>query len=163
MFIPRVTSPHTLKHAIAHALLAGVTLTVVPTFAQQEQIESTKSVIAIHVFKSGLFSSFAHDHVIQAPIASGRIDLRAESVTLSFNVGDMRVLDPGASDSERKDIDAPFCWWQLRQPTFQLAAPHTSIPCRHCGRSRLDRTRRRFAKRESSDHRMGVKSPPVNS
>ena len=97
MFIRRVTSPHMFKHAMAHALLVGVTLAVVPTFAQQEQIDSTKSVITIHVFKSGLFSSFAHDHVIQAPIASGHIDLREESVTLSFNVGDIRVLDPGAS------------------------------------------------------------------
>jgi hypothetical protein len=61
MFIPRVTSPHRIKHAIAHALLAGVTLAVVPAFAQQEQIDSTKSVITIHVFKSGLFSSFAQD------------------------------------------------------------------------------------------------------
>ena len=110
MFISRATSPCTFNHVIARTLLVVVrlwiTLAVVPTLAQQAHIDSTKSNVTVHVFKSGLFSGFAHDHVIQAPIASGSIDSDDKSVTLTFNVVDMKVLDPGASDSERKDIDA---------------------------------------------------------
>jgi hypothetical protein len=58
------------------------------------------------MFKSGLFSGLAHDHNIQAPAATGNIDLREESVSLTFNLADMKVLDPGVSDSDRNDIDA---------------------------------------------------------
>ena len=90
---------------MACALSVAITLAAVPTSAQRAEIDSTKSVITVHVFKSGLFSGFAHDHVIQAPIASGGIDAQEKSVTLTFNVADMKVLDPGTSDSERKDID----------------------------------------------------------
>jgi polyisoprenoid-binding protein YceI len=90
---------------MACAVLLGITLAAVPTFAQSAEIDSTKSVITVHVFKSGLFSGFAHDHVIQAPVASGGIDVQEKSVTLTFNIADMKVLDPGSSDSERKDID----------------------------------------------------------
>jgi len=73
--------------------------------AQHSNIDSAQSTITIRVFKSGLFSALAHDHAIQAPIASGSIDPQAKSVELTFNVADMKVLDPGESDSNRKEID----------------------------------------------------------
>ena len=106
MSFPRMTSLCISTGVRACTALIGITLTAVPTFAQRAEIDSSKSVITVHVFKSGLFSSFAHDHVIQAPVASGGIDVQEKSVTLTFNVADMKVLDPGTSDSERKDIDA---------------------------------------------------------
>jgi polyisoprenoid-binding protein YceI len=90
---------------MACAVSVAITLAAVPTSAQHTEIDSTKSVVTVHVFKSGLFSGFAHDHVIRAPVASGGIDAQERSVTLTFNVADMKVLDPGTSDSERKDID----------------------------------------------------------
>jgi polyisoprenoid-binding protein YceI len=80
-------------------------LTPALTLAQRLDLDPAKCSVSIHVFKSGLFSSFAHDHTIQAPVATGNLDMREKSVTLTFNVADMKVLDPGISDSERKDID----------------------------------------------------------
>ena len=108
MTIPGIASLHRDNQLAARALMAGVilALTIVPASAQSVQIDSSKSVVSIRVFKSGVFSGFAHDHVVQAPIASGAIDLNKRSVTLTFNVADMKVLDQGASDSERKEIDA---------------------------------------------------------
>jgi polyisoprenoid-binding protein YceI len=74
--------------------------------AQRVPIDRAQSTVAIKVYKSGLFSGFAHDHIIQAPIASGTIDAAAKSVELSFNTSEMKVLDPGSSDSERQTIES---------------------------------------------------------
>jgi hypothetical protein len=41
--------------------------------AQDRPIDIVRSTITIHVGKSGLFSAAAHDHTIDAPIASGSI------------------------------------------------------------------------------------------
>jgi polyisoprenoid-binding protein YceI len=73
--------------------------------AQRVPIDQAHSTVAIKVYKSGLFSAMAHDHTIQAPV-SGNIDTEAKSVELSFNASEMKVLDPGTSDSERQQIDA---------------------------------------------------------
>ena len=105
MFFPGMIPTSISKGVMACAVSVAITLAAVPTSAQRAEIDSTKSVITVHVFKSGLFSGFAHDHVIQAPVASGGIDAQEKSVALTFNVADMKVLDPGTSDSERKDID----------------------------------------------------------
>ena len=101
-----MTSPYISKRVLARAVLVAVSLAAIPTVAQRAEIDSTKSIVTIRVFKSGLFSGFAHDHVIQAPVTSGSIDFHEKSVTLTFNVVNMKVLDPSASDSEDKDIDA---------------------------------------------------------
>jgi polyisoprenoid-binding protein YceI len=74
--------------------------------AQRVDVDKSQSSVTVRVYKSGLFSGFAHDHVIQAPIASGSIDAQAKSVEVTFNVVDMKVLDPGSSDSERQEIEA---------------------------------------------------------
>jgi hypothetical protein len=42
-----------------------------PLIAQERPIDTGRSTITIHVGKSGLFSAAAHDHTIDAPIASG--------------------------------------------------------------------------------------------
>ena len=94
------------KRILAPVALLTLGLTPVLASAQHLAIDSAKSSVTIHVFKSGLFSGLAHDHTMQAPVATGNIDLQEKSVTLTFNVADMKVLDPGESDSNRKDIDA---------------------------------------------------------
>lgn len=73
--------------------------------AQAGDVDAGRSSIKIHVEKSGLFSAFAHNHTIQAPIASGRLDTEKRTATLTFNAKEMRVLDEGVKDSERADID----------------------------------------------------------
>ena len=73
--------------------------------AQTVPIDSARSKLTIHVEKSGLFSAFAHNHIIEAPIASGRLDVEKRTATLSFNAKEMKVLDEGVKDSERAEID----------------------------------------------------------
>jgi polyisoprenoid-binding protein YceI len=94
------------KRVLALIFLLALGLTPVLASAQRLAIDSAKSSVTVRVFKSGLFSGLAHDHTIQAPVAMGSIDTQEKSVTLAFNVADMKVLDPGESDSNRKDIDA---------------------------------------------------------
>ena len=94
------------KRILAPVALLTLGLTPALASAQRLTIDSEKSSVVIHVFKSGLFSGLAHDHTIQAPVATGNIDMQEKSVTLTFNVADMKVLDPGESDSNRKNIDA---------------------------------------------------------
>lgn len=59
----------------------------------------------MHVDRSGLFSIFAHNHQIEAPIASGKVALGEEaSVELSIEAGSLRVLDPEVSADTRDEI-----------------------------------------------------------
>ncbi len=53
--------------------LSTVLLTFVPLFGQERAIDIQRSKITIHVGKSGLLSAAAHNHTIDAPIASGTI------------------------------------------------------------------------------------------
>jgi hypothetical protein len=39
--------------------------------AQSQPVDTAHSVITVRVFKSGLFSAFADNHEIRAPISSG--------------------------------------------------------------------------------------------
>jgi polyisoprenoid-binding protein YceI len=52
-----------------------------------------------------LFSAFAHNHTIEAPLVSGRLDTEKHTAALIFNTKEMKVLDEGVKDSERADID----------------------------------------------------------
>jgi hypothetical protein len=73
--------------------------------AQPQPIDVNKSSLTIRVFKSGVFSAFAHDHEIQAPIAEGAIDSSVNpSVQLRLDSRKMRVLDPGISPDSRAQI-----------------------------------------------------------
>jgi hypothetical protein len=74
-------------------------------YAQSQAIDVNKSSLKIRVFKSGMFSAFAHDHEIQAPIDEGRIDSSATpSVQLRVDSRKMSVLDPGVSADDRAQI-----------------------------------------------------------
>lgn len=73
--------------------------------AQAAPVDTARSKLTIHVEKSGLFSAFAHNHTIEAPIASGQLDTQKRSANLTFNAKEMKVLDEGVKDSERAEID----------------------------------------------------------
>ena len=73
--------------------------------AQAVEVDAGRSSIIIKVEKSGLFSALAHNHTIQAPIASGKLDTGKRTAALTFNTKEMKVLDEGVKESERADID----------------------------------------------------------
>jgi polyisoprenoid-binding protein YceI len=86
-------------------ILATLLLALSSTMAHAADIDGAASKITVHVEKSGLFSAFAHNHIISAPLASGHLDLEKRTVELKFHSQEMKVLDPDISDSERSDID----------------------------------------------------------
>ena len=71
--------------------------------AEQIAIDTTKSVMTVRVYKAGVFSAFAHDHEITAPIAGGAADTTAHRVELRVNAATLRVTDPGASEKDRSE------------------------------------------------------------
>src|SRR3954466_8857463 len=73
--------------------------------AQASSLDSAHSIITVKVEKTGLFSAFAHNHEIQAPLASGDLDPEKRTAKLVFNTKDMRVLDEGVRDSEKADVE----------------------------------------------------------
>jgi polyisoprenoid-binding protein YceI len=80
-------------------LLAGV------SSARAADIDIANSKITVFVEKSGVFSAFAHNHTIAAPLASGHLDVQKRTVELNFRTQEMKILDPGVSASEIADID----------------------------------------------------------
>jgi hypothetical protein len=62
------------------------------------------STITIHVSKSGLFSGFAHNHVVVAPIAKSVLDPQHMTAEIVVHTREMKVIDPGDSDSTRLEI-----------------------------------------------------------
>ena len=73
--------------------------------AQAADVDSGRSSITVKVEKSGLFSAFAHNHTIRAPIASGKLDAEKRTAALTLNTKEMKVLDQGVKESERADIE----------------------------------------------------------
>lgn len=72
---------------------------------EKRAIDPAHSVLKIRVFKSGLFSGFAHDHEIIAPIAEGMVeDAAPAAVRFSVGAGKLRVLDPELSADKRAEV-----------------------------------------------------------
>ena len=75
--------------------------------AETRPIDSARSKLTVYVYKSGLFSGFADDHIIDAPIANGMLsDAAPLSVSIEVRAGDLRVRDPSLSGSKRADVQA---------------------------------------------------------
>jgi hypothetical protein len=93
-------------------------------------IDVNHSTLKVRVFKSGLFSPFAHDHEIEAPISEGVADLSATpGVTLRVDAQKLRVLDPGTSATDRgqiqKTMESPTVLDSERFP--QISFRSTSV------------------------------------
>jgi hypothetical protein len=88
------------------AILALMTIAR-PSGAQPRAIDPKRSTVTVRVFKSGLFRAFADDHVIEAPLAEGSLDDSATpNVRIAIDVRGMRVLDPGLSPKDRREVQA---------------------------------------------------------
>jgi hypothetical protein len=68
-------------------------------------MDTRHSTLKVRVFKSGMFSAFAHDHEIEAPIAQGSVSLSTKpSIELRVDARKLRVLDPKLSAKNRADV-----------------------------------------------------------
>ena len=93
----------------AHALPAEFFLIVIALTpfaqAQSRTIDTTRSTLTVRVFKAGLFSFAAHDHEIQAPIASGSlVESEKASVELAVDARQLKVLDAQLDADKRAEV-----------------------------------------------------------
>jgi len=69
-------------------------------------IDTQHSSLTIHVWKQGLFSFAADNHVVDAPIASGKYDAAHQTIELSIDAAKLRVLDPQLAPNRRDQVQA---------------------------------------------------------
>jgi polyisoprenoid-binding protein YceI len=73
--------------------------------AQQHAIDMQKSKLTVRVYKSGVFSAFAHDHEVAAPILRGTAEISdPASVKLEVDARALQVVDPNTSEKDRSEI-----------------------------------------------------------
>lgn len=90
--------------ALAIVVASGFSRTLA---AQTRQIDTSQSKLTVFVYKSGLFSGFADDHIIDAPISGGTLsDAPPLSVSIEVRSADLVVRDPKLSASKRADVQA---------------------------------------------------------
>ena len=87
--------------------VAALFMMVTGARAETRPIDVEHSTLTVFVYKSGLFSAFADNHVISAPIVRGSIS-EASPLTIDVMVRstDLRVLDPGLSSDRRAEVQA---------------------------------------------------------
>ena len=96
-----------MKRARFFAVAMGALAVAIPcAWAQSRDINVEKSVLTVRVYKTGLFSAFAHDHEIHAPIAGGSFDEQKRAVEFKVKSADLRVIDPGVSQGDRDQVQA---------------------------------------------------------
>lgn len=89
------------------ALLTGLgSLICWPVYhAEEHPIDVAQSAMRVHVYKTGFFAAFGHDHEIEAPIAEGKVEnLAYPAVELRVEAGKLRVLDPELSQENRTQV-----------------------------------------------------------
>jgi len=95
-------------------ILAFVLLASVCAQAQSQAVyavDPANSKVEIHVAKDGFFKAFGHDHLVAATKFSGEVradsaKLEDSSVSFIVDAGALRVMDPGESEKDRKEVQA---------------------------------------------------------
>jgi polyisoprenoid-binding protein YceI len=98
-----------------------------PLRAETRPIDVERSTLTVFVYKSGLFSALADDHVIQAPLAGGMISTDAPfSIEVSVRSANLKVLDPRLSSEKRAEVQArmlgPEVLDSTAHPTIEFAS-----------------------------------------
>jgi polyisoprenoid-binding protein YceI len=74
--------------------------------SQEQAPKPQQSAITIKVFKSGLFSGFAHNHVVVAPVSHAAIDPAHLMAEITVVTKEMKVTDPDVSEKDRAEIQS---------------------------------------------------------
>src|SRR6266851_6200268 len=86
------------------ALVLCGTVLALPVWPQLHPIDAAHSVIMVHVFKSGLFSAFADNHEIRAPISGGLLDETGRRVELVIDARKLMALDPSLTPEKSREV-----------------------------------------------------------
>lgn len=91
------------RHLVAAAVFGVWALSPIPASAGPIDVQHSK--LTVFVYKAGLFSAFADNHVINAPIASGTIATApSRSIELVVNAADLVPLDPDLDQAKRAEV-----------------------------------------------------------
>jgi len=92
----------------------------------------------VRAFKTGLFSGFAHDHEVSAPIASGSINdsEKNSSVSLKINTRELKVLDPKLEPDKREEVQETMHSEKVLNSTVFPEIEFTSTQARSTGPDR---------------------------
>jgi len=95
-----------MPRSVFRILVFAVAWTAVQNLgAASRTIDTEHSTLTVFVYKSGLFSALADDHVIDAKIASGSISEEApQSIAVEVRSADLRVRDPNLSEKRRDEV-----------------------------------------------------------
>lgn len=94
-----------MKRIVLGTLALIISLLPLAGHAERHVIDGQRSTITIRVYKSGLFSVFAHDHQITTPVARGEIvDSENPSVEFWVDASALRVVDPDLSANDRAEV-----------------------------------------------------------
>jgi YceI-like domain len=75
--------------------------------AESRPIDPERSMLTVSVYKSGLFSALADDHIIQAPITGGSISADPPlAVEVSVRSANLKVLDPKLAADKRSEVQS---------------------------------------------------------
>jgi polyisoprenoid-binding protein YceI len=133
----RRKAPAWIVCGIAGALLLDSGVAWSGTF----RIDSERTRLAVRLYRAGVGSRLAHDHVVEATEVTGRVEydaarLGAGSIVVEARTASLRVDEPTArrrlgvegdlSDSQRADVDkamrAPDQLDVARHPTIRFAS-----------------------------------------
>jgi len=93
-----------VRSLLAMAAILGLT---VPSASQTNSrpIDVQHSKLTVFVYKSGMFSAFADNHVISAPIARGMIATApSPAVEVVVNATELVPLDPNLDSAKRAEV-----------------------------------------------------------
>lgn len=95
----------TTIHSVLRLLLPLALISCVGSVsAQVASIDTAHSRLLIRVSKTGVFSGFADNHEVEAPIAKGTLDAKSGQLRLSVDSRQMRVLDPQLPPDKRRQV-----------------------------------------------------------
>lgn len=98
-----------LKEISLRGSLRNFLISILPLLAcaaLAAQSSGSRSVITVHVGKTGMFSGFGHEHTVIAPISSGRVDSRALTVQITVLAKQMKVTDSEVSAKDQAEVQS---------------------------------------------------------
>lgn len=86
-----------------------------------QTIDIQRSSITIHVGKAGLFAAAAHEHWVNAPIASGSVDFSRAAPSVRFTVQAQKLTvkpEKGVSDKDQAEVQSNMHRKVLESSTY---------------------------------------------
>ena len=86
-------------------LMTASLMCVLGVSAQQHNIDTQKSMLTIHVGKTGVFSGLGHEHEVRAPIHSGTAETSPHpAVEIHVDARTLRMIDKGEAEKDRAEV-----------------------------------------------------------